>query len=223
MNKDSYKVVLQAKEFAELRTIPFLREIIVLSSIMNTVRSSQRFLLLTDERPDEPPKKRDTIFGLISTSSFVYEGMKTAAGILKQLASSMPEDLRDDVAWLINQERDTDSLLNTTLERIRNGIAFHFNLQIGDDVLKQAVPNYPPVFQEGSSDKVIDSAYSLADEVIAQLFSRCDRTSGTPEEKVVRLVQQLSKYNIKLCKVLERVIAELILDHAKVLRGANCE
>jgi hypothetical protein len=200
-----------------MKTIPFLREIIVLSFIMNTVRSSQRFMLLTNDRPDEPAKKRDTLFGLISTSSFVYEGMKTAAGILKHLVSSLPKELHNDVAWLINQERNTDSLFNTTLERIRNGIAFHFNLQIGDDILKQAVHSYPPVFEEGSSNMTIDSAYSLADEVVSQFFSQYDTSSGTPEEKVVHLVQQLADYNVKLCEVLDNVIATLISDHAEGL------
>ena len=221
MSNESHKIFLQAKNFTELKAIPFLREMIVLSFIMNTIRSSQRFLLMIDERPDGPAKKRDILFGLISTSSFVYEGIKTAAGIMKQLASSLPKELYSDVAWIINEENNSDSLFNTTLEKIRNGIAFHFNLQFGDDTLKQAVHVYPPVFEEGSSSITIDSAYSLADKVIAQIFSKYDSSSGTPEEKVVRLVPLLSQYTVKLCEVLDNVIATVISDYAKGFIGAT--
>lgn len=219
MTNENHRVVLQAKDWAELKAIPFIREMIVLSFIMNTIRSSQRFMILTDERPNGPAKTRDIIFGLISTSSFVYEGVKTAAGILKQIAPSLPKELHGDIAWVINEERDRASLFNTTLEKVRNGIAFHFNLQIGDDILRQAIHNYPPAFEEGSSARTIDSAYTLADEVVTQFFSLYDSSSRTPEEKVVCLVQQLSTYNVKLCEVLDKVIANVISEHAEGFLG----
>jgi len=222
MTNGGHKVVLQANDFTELKKIPFLREVIVLSYIMNAVRSSQRFLLLTDEDSNGPAKTRDTIFGLITTSSLTYEGMKTAAGVLKQLAPSLSKELHGDVAWVISEERNTNSLLNTTLERIRNRIAFHFNLQIGDDILKEAVYGYPPVFEEGSSSRTIDSVYVLADEVITQLFAQRDPSWETPQDKVVGLLQQLSQYNVRLCEILDKVIAHIISDRAEGFVEANC-
>jgi hypothetical protein len=222
MSGVNHKVVLHVEDFTQLKGIPFLREVIILSYIMNTIRSSQRFLLLNEEQPNGPAKSRDTIFGLITTSSFVYESLKTAAGILKQVGPSLPRELHAEIAWVINEEKDDSSLYKTTLANIRNRIAFHFNLQIGDDTLKAAVQHYPPVFEEGSSNRTIDSAYVLADEVITQLFAQCDPSDGIPEEKVIRLLEQLSKYNVRLCEVLDNVIAHLIADRAEGLVGANC-
>ncbi len=219
MSINAHKIILQAKDFAELKAIPFLREMTVLAFIMNTLRSSQRFMLLTEERRDGPAKTRDTIFGLISTSSYVYEGMETAATILKQIATAVPKPMHGEVAWLINEVKNRNSLFNTTLKKIRNGIAFHFNLQIGDDIFRHAVNSFPPIFEQGSSARIIDSAYTLADDVVTQFFSAYDSSSGTPEEKVVRLVQQLSTYNVKLCEVLDNVIASVISDHAEGFVG----
>ncbi|MDP2209429.1 MAG: hypothetical protein Q8K98_11780 [Bacteroidota bacterium] len=61
--------------------------------------------------------------------SFVYAGIERAAGILSQLASSLP-NLQNEIAWVINQQRQTDSLYNTTLKKIRDQIVFHFHLPI---------------------------------------------------------------------------------------------
>jgi hypothetical protein len=188
---------------------------------MNSIRSAQRLLILTQEREDGPAKERDTLFGLLSTISFVYEGMKTAAGILNQLATDLPKDLHADIAWVIGETKENSSLFNTTLKDIRNGIAFHFNLQIGDEILKEAVCSYPPVFEEGSSDDAIGCSYSLADSVVIQFFCLYDPLQGKPKEKVINLVDRLSSYNVKLCEALDKIIAKLIVDHAEGIHGAE--
>jgi len=222
MTDASHRIVLGANDFAQLKGIPFLRDVIVLSHVMNTIRSSQRFLLMNEEQPNGPTKSRDTVFGLITTLSFVCEGVKTAAGILKQVAASLPEKLHNDIAWVTTEEKDCNSLFNTTLTSIRNQVAFHFNLQVGDDILGLAVQNYPPVFEEGTSSRIVDSAYVLADDVIAQIFAQCVPSDGTPSAKMVHLLEQLSQYSVRLCKILDSVIAHLIADYTEGQLGRNC-
>jgi hypothetical protein len=106
-------------------------------------------------------------------------------------------------------------MVNTTLKKIRDQIVFHFGLHIGDDVLKNAVKEFPLVFAEGASGKTFDWSYTLANNIVTQLLAVYDTSPGTPEEKVSRLVQQLSKYNVNLCEVLDKVIAELMCNHAE--------
>ncbi len=220
MDPDPHKVVLEAENFLELLSIPLLRESLVLSHIMNTLRSSQRFVLSTDALPDGPVKARDNIFGLLSTVSFVYEGMERAAGVLNQLAASLP-NLRNDIAWVINEHKQPNSLFNTTLKKIRDQIVFHFGMQIGDDVLNRAVKGYPPVFAQGSSERIVDWAYTLSDAVVEQMLVAYDTTDGTTEDKERRLVIQLTEYTLKLSDVLDKVIAQIIFSHASAVRGTN--
>ena len=180
---------------------------------MNTLRSSQRFSVLIDKLPESPVKKRDEIFGLLTTVSFVHEGIKTSAGILNQLASSLPK-LRNEIAWVLNEYNKSDSFFNTTLSDIRNQAVFHFGLQLGDNILKCAVKKYPPIFAEGTSEQIIDWSYTLADKVVEAVLMKFEPSSGTDEEKAYNLVKQFTDYTLKLSDVLENVIAELIYNHA---------
>ncbi|TAK60187.1 MAG: hypothetical protein EPO24_06905 [Bacteroidetes bacterium] len=208
------KIVLLANNFEELKKIPFLKEILQLCYIINTLRSSQRFLLQTNKYYESPIRNRDTLFGLLITVSFLYEGTETASRILRKLVSSLPNEIHNDITWVIKQKNEHDSFFNNTLFKIRT-IVFHFGLKIEDTELKNSIAQYPPIFAEGSSTITVDMSFSLADNVITRILSAYVQSTDTPEEKVIDLVKQLSQYNEKLCRVIDNVIGSLICNYAE--------
>ena len=220
MANSTHKLILHAQDFTELKAIPHLREVLVLSYIMNTIRSTQRFLISSEKRSETPTKARDIFFGLVVSASFIYEGMKTAEGIVKKVAVSLPRELHSDIAWLVGEvQHDKSSFFNTILEKLRNGIAFHFNLSISDELLKDAISSFPPVFAEGASEMTVDWSYVLADNLVTQYFAAYDPSAGESDAKVTRAVQRLSAYSDRFCVMLDHAITELIRNHAEGVWG----
>ncbi|GEM_PF-3063523 len=209
------RVTLDASNFDEMARIPFIKEIIFLSYILNTIRSAQRFVVFTAERPPSPATQSDMLFGLVAASSFVYEGMDKANRILQTLASHIPSELHADVAWLRAEVVSGDFYKNV-LEKIRNEIAFHFDERIVSQHLQNAIKQYPPVFAEGTSTLIVDSSYVLANEIVSQHIFKLAGAEEKKEELVVQLVIRLRDYNLRLCNVLERIVAELISNYAHV-------
>jgi hypothetical protein len=211
------RVILKATDLSQIKSIPHLREILVLGYILDTLRSSQRLIMATSEKSGGTTQARDNLFGLLTNISFMYEGMKTASGLLKKLAPSLPRTLHADVAWVISEvESRQDSLFNTVLERMRNGVGFHFNLAISESHLEDAVISYPVVFGEGATRQIGDWSYVFSDNVVAQYFALYDLSPGGQTDKVRALSKKLGEYNHRFCKTLDHVVAQLIFDFSEI-------
>ena len=217
MTSDTHRVALKARDIQEVRSIPYLRDILVLTYILNTMRSSQRLIISTSSKPDIPTRPRDNLFGLLVNISFTYEAMKTASGVLKKLAASLPKHLQKDLSWVIIEVDAQDSFFNSILEKIRNGVAFHFNLAISEDDLAQAIHTFPVILGEGLSTKIGDWSYVLVDNLVTQYFARYDPSPGEPTEKAIALLERLKEYNRKFCATLEQVVAELMVNYSEII------
>jgi hypothetical protein len=216
MASDIHKVFLKARDLKEVRSIPHLHEILVLTYILNTMRSSQRLVMSISGRPESPTTSRDNLFGLLVNISFTYEAMKRASGILSKLVISLPKELHNDIAWVISEVHiQKDSFFNTILERLRNGIAFHFNLAISEDHVAEAIKAFPVLFGEGLSRKIVDWSYVLVDDIVTKYFARYDQSTVEPSDKAINLLGRLSEYNHKFCNTLEQVVAELMVNYTE--------
>ncbi|MCK4296591.1 MAG: hypothetical protein KAW56_08365 [Candidatus Marinimicrobia bacterium] len=135
--------------------------------------------------------------------------MKTTCKILKKISGYLSRNVLKDVAWIIKEVKDKNSVYRTILENIRNNIGFHFRMKISQELLKKSVSSYPPIFLEGSSTKNKDMTYIISDNYVANYFKNDDS-----ESSIRSLIKTISDYNLKLCDVLDKVISDLLYNYA---------
>lgn len=212
-----FKIVLQANNADELEKIPNIRQVLTLCHVINTIRSAQRSLILVSEQPPSPARARDTVFGLISTSAFVYEGMTTAYQVLKKLGTNIPQQLQSKFAWLHSEiNSNSDSFYHSVLDPLRNKLAFHFSNVLTSQPFASTVETYPPILGSGSSEANIDYAYTLPDDLLTIYLASLNESTDSPQAKVTRLVEQLAEYNTQLCDILDDAITFLIENHSQL-------
>lgn len=204
-----YRFQLNVNDFDKLTSIPNLNYAMSLFHIINTLRSAQRYLIETDVLENEPVTLRNRVYCLLNCSCFTYEGMKTTCKILKKISGYLSRNVLKDVAWIIKEVKDKNSVYRTILENIRNNIGFHFRMKISQELLKKSVSSYPPIFLEGSSTKNKDMTYIISDNYVANYFKNDDS-----ESSIRSLIKTISDYNLKLCDVLDKVISDLLYNYA---------
>lgn len=202
------KVLLKANDLKELLSIPHLKEILKLCQIWNTIRSAQRLLIKTEEYAESPTKNRDIFYGLITTSSYVFEGIKTSVKILKKIAAIVPKNKQKDIAWIHSEVADSNSFYNTVIAKIRNNIGFHFNYSINDEQIKNVAVEFPLTFAKSTSEKRIDSVYLMADHLMAELPPFANISDNNKENELEEMIINLREYAIRFCDFLEEIIFE---------------
>jgi hypothetical protein len=156
-------VTLTARDAKELEKIPHIREVLTLCHIMNTILSGRTFIL-RGAYEDLPLGQRDRGFFLLSTSSYVYEGILKTFHILKKFMDQLPKERQPDFVLLRSEVSGPRSFWKTVLKPIRNELVFHFSNVLASAPFAITVGQYPPVLSIGTTATNIEAVYSLPDD-----------------------------------------------------------
>ena len=178
-----WEVTIDVSNSKELECVPHIRDVLVLCHMINSIRSSQRVFLVSDDRPDSPARKRDTVFFLLSNSSYLYEGMDKAYKLLRRFPDELPKELQHDFLWLRTEaETDGESFFKTILSPIRNELVFHFDSGFSNQPFSSTVGKYPPILGQGTSTRNIDFVYTLPDDLITHYLASLPKHPTPLEE-----------------------------------------
>lgn len=184
--EENSELIIAANNSKELEKIPHIREILVFCHIINSIRSVQRMFFLCDNRPDTPARKRDTVFFLLSNSSYLYEGMHRAYQLLRHFPNELPKELQSEFVWLRTEVKtDRNSFFKIILSSIRNELVFHFTHALCNQPFSSTVTKYPPILGQGTSIRSIDFVYNLPDDLITYYLASLVKHPEYLEESFV--------------------------------------
>ena len=108
------RITINIKEAAEVDKVPYLRELIQLCHISNALN----FMLRQTVQDNPDFLNLQAKYGLrphLCILVRVHEAILTASSLLKKLAEIMPEFIRGEVAWILNEAKLETSFCNTVL------------------------------------------------------------------------------------------------------------
>ena len=161
---------------------------------------------------------------IFNHAASLYEGIKTffKLGIfLKDLESFKKNS--DKIKKISRQWGSKTSFIGRILFPIRNEVAFHFDEKVINenlaDYLKFCIENNKEVVLiSGSSERVKDASYRIADNVTVNYI--LDKIAGKDlpvEEKVKRFTKELLELSGSFLEVLEILIVELFDESSLVV------
>ncbi|MHB2155759.1 type II toxin-antitoxin system RelE/ParE family toxin [Calditrichota bacterium GD2] len=211
------KVLLKSNDINELLSIPHLKEILKLCQILNTVRSAQRLLIITEKYSKGLIRNRDIFYGLITISSYVFEGIKTSEKILTKIATLIPKDKKNEIAWIRSEINNKKSFYNRVIAKIRNNIGFHFNYSITNEQIRKVADDFPLTFAQSRSEKKIDFVYLMADQLMSEMSPFSNITNIEKEKELKNMIIKLGEYANRFCDFLEETIAISLRQHLELI------
>lgn len=180
-----------------------------LSRFVNVLRANQRHYLRIVEEHD-PASMRDKIELILHHGAIVFEAEKTMLDYGGELERTPTWSSKAAAVNLIKAEfGDQMSFTHRYLKFCRNKLAFHYD----DAVLKRTLRDFPlkdhPVFAQALSEREMDLAFVLVDEILLEsLLSRMNERS-TEKEKWAYFQDELLRISDNLAGLLGDFILDL--------------
>lgn len=161
--KESWELRCSEEKFGDLSGDERFWSILTLARALNALRFSQvAFFAVSDE--DTPAGRRQRINSFVFTGAVLYEAMGFAQTI-GQYFHYLPE-FKEGLGRLF-QDRVLRDFRDTTLHRLRNNFAFHFDGEVAPQALR-GFRKPPYVFESGRGPTTGNAHYDLAD--LASLY-----------------------------------------------------
>ena len=154
-----------------------------LSRLLNVIRAKQRqYLRINND--DDPANVRDRLELILYHGAIIFEPVKTILCYSKQL-KRLNSWINNIVAvQRIQREfNNNNSFTQKYLKPIRNEILFHYDI----DIIGRILEDYPlaqnAIFAEAKSERTLDLAFVLADELLINLVIQNIEEEITESEK----------------------------------------
>ena len=184
-----------------------------LSRLLNVIRANQRqYLRINDD--DDPANVRDRIELILYHGAIVYESLKTLLGYsrdLKQLKSWSDNSIT--VKKIQSEFNEQKSFTKKYLEPIRNKILFHYEIEVFDSILENYALSQNAIFAEAKSERTIDLAFTLADELLVNYMIQRIEEPISESEKWGFLEEKLLEISNDLSSLLYDFVLELLSGH----------
>jgi len=204
------KLLIDISDAKEINRIPYIRELIVLSYIVNSIDSMRDQYIQMSQRPQTPASNRDAIYGMIQLSALSYEAMNKANSVIKKLANIVPTTLHSEIAWLHSELKSPLSFYNEVLAPIRNELGFHFSHSLANLPLHKCIPHVPPILAETDYKEYPQLIYVLPTEIISSFLLSLISDPANPAERVTWIIEQLGIYSNRIGRLIRDTIYAII-------------
>ena len=200
------KVLINIRDANEINKVPHIRELIVLSYLLNTNHSARDQYLQRFKPSDAAATMRDNIYGMIQLSSLAYEGMRVAHSILRKLAGIIPRTQDSEIAWLQHEVKSPDSFYSTVMKPIRNELGFHFSHCLANLPLHKSLPHIPPTLAETNNEDDSELIYVLPTDIISSYLLSLMPEPTDPADRLIWIITQLGEYNNRIGRLLREMV-----------------
>lgn len=181
-----------------------------LSRFVNALRANQRHYLRAMDGND-PASIRDQIELVLHHGAIVFEASKTLLEYQEQLSQTEAWSERRETVNVFEAELgDFKSFTHRYLKYIRNKLAFHYDIDELTKTLRAFPLDEHRVFAQAQSDKQIDLAFILVDEILLEsLLSRMTE-KDTEQANWAYFQETLMDMSRQLASLLQELILDLI-------------
>lgn len=180
-----------------------------LSRIVNTIQSNKRqYLRITDD--SDPASLRDRMELILYHAAIIFEAIMTFMKYSKDLARlSTWSSKAEMVKRIQNEANDKDSFTQKYLRPIRNRAIFHYEIEAIDPVLSGYKIKEEAAFAESKTQRDIDIAFILADEILLNFVIGRINEKNPDQEKWAYFQEKLLEISFSLVELLELLTVEL--------------
>jgi len=216
MTEKHIKGYIKRNSWKELEESGHLSLLILLSRIVNTLRSNFRAYIRI-EHDDFILQYKDRIDLMFIHGSMIYEAAIALKENSKQIHQLViwPEIFKD-YQFFTKQLGKNNSFINTILKKIRNKLFFHFDSEELLSSLKLFDEERDIHFITSKSEKNHDVIYSFNDDLALSYLANLDGEGPPGYEKLEKIQTEIIDLSHKLTVLCEKIIKSLL--HGKVYK-----
>lgn len=207
------RIRISCNNIDELKEQPDFKLAVQLSRLLNVIRANQRqYLRINND--DDPANVRDRLELILYHGAIIFESVKTLLCYSKQLKrlNSWINNIVE-VQKIQREFNNNQSFTQKYLKPIRNEILFHYDI----DIIGRILEDYPlaqnAIFAEAKSERALDLAFVLADELLINLVIQNIEEESTESEKWGYFEEKLLDISNDLSNLLYDFVIELLGEH----------
>ena len=199
---DGWQIVITAEKFEMLRDDRRFRLLLTLGRIINALRFCHMAVV-----NENSPFRGNRINSFLFMSAVLYEGIKVARNLGRYFREL--DSFKTGIGALL-RDKDTQDLWDTSLNRLRNKLVFHFDGGAAQDALQDIIlPSYR--FAASDGPKGNQSYYVLADEVFMHFLVKQHGSLGNQlTDQATDLIRRTTDLGIRFIDASQRLIAEAL-------------
>ncbi len=215
------RIKISCDNINELKNKRSFKLAVQFSRLLNIIRANQRQYLRIENNND-PANIRDRIELILYHGAIIYESIKNILGYSKDLNKlEVWSEHETKVKRIQNEYNNKASFTIRYLKPIRNKILFHYEIGIIENMLENYQIPENVTFAESKSEKSIDLAFVLADELLLNYIVQYITEQESEADKWGYFEDQLLKISKDLSDLLYDFILELLGDYIYIEEGNN--
>jgi hypothetical protein len=201
----SYDISCSKETFDRLKTDECFLALLTLARVINALRFCQK-AAIDAKAVAGPAGARSRINSFLFASSVLYEGFLTVEKLAVHFKSF--DSYRNGLAVLL-KDKDTQSIRQSVLQRMRNKFVFHFDR----DVAKESFDHFDlPVykFASGTGKASGEMYFGLADEAVMNylLQPANNESDKSIRNRYEKILQDTTRLMGRFTESAERLMAE---------------
>jgi len=207
-----FKVIIKKDVFNKIKNEDSFINAIVLSRIVNCLRSNQRCFIRTWE-DDEITGIKDRFDLMLFHGAMLYDAIKSFKKLSSQLRNlDTYKKFENEIKIINKQFGDGKSFRNTILDLIRNKLMFHFDSSFVKETISTFDRKDEIIFAQGKTGTHKDFIFLLPEDIAANYIIDNVNIKGSPEDRFDFYHEEINKISKLFCNIVENLIYELIKD-----------
>lgn len=188
-----------------------------LSRLLNVINSNHRhYLRIPNDK--NPANIRDRIELILYNGAIVYETIKTTIKHSKRLSKLQTWSSKNEIIKSIQHDfSDKNSFIVKCLKIIRNKIIFHYELAPIKNMLISFPFDNNTNFAEAQSNRKIDLAYTLSDEILLNFILTQIDDNKSETERWAYIQEELIGLSNKLADFLQDLLLDLLGNYLQIV------
>jgi len=205
MSEFSYDICCSKEAFDRLKTDDCFLALLTLARVVNALRFCQK-AAIDAKTVTGPAGARSRINSFLFAASVLYEGFLTVERLSVHFKSC--PSYRNGFALLL-KDKDTQSLRQLVLQRMRNKFVFHFDRNVAKEAFEHfELPVYK--FASGKGKASGEMYFGLADEAVVNylLQPAGDESDESIKNRYEEILKDTTKFMGRFTESAEQLMAE---------------